>query len=352
MSAAVSPRREVHEMLLAVLAERYRDDVRVVETIDAEDGEVVYAVSLGPFVARVGATRVTEEAAGVSVHVRLGRCYRGYRRALRWLSCNRAGNTVGVEVSEEEMEARELCVGSNRITFPGDTNGVRAQFEDLEAECGRLKEGMAWFPQMASGERISVLESAKLEPFDALLVHPRGFLEWARENRAAARNWGPMPAEVCGWLGYWNEALAWLDEHYRSLPSEEQGETRPRYLRERIKILGALNRYAEVLRVTDELEAVAGKEAADLVIVARLRALCGLGRGEEASELAKSAQYDRLTRVWYWRSVALALQQRWEESVEHYRVYEALLGPDILGRQKMRELFPDNWGSNDQEDLA
>jgi len=62
---------------------------------------------LGNSHCRVAVMRCTERAAGVNVGVRLGRLHSGYRRALRWLAQNRAGNSVGL-FSDESMLVRMI----------------------------------------------------------------------------------------------------------------------------------------------------------------------------------------------------------------------------------------------------
>ena len=355
MDAVQQRRRDVHDTLLPVLAEKYGDRVRVLEARNADTGAITYRLPLTDVVSDVSTVTISERAAAVFVHVRLGRCYVGYRRALHWLTCNRAGNTVTLAAREQEIAARELCVVSHRVTLPGDAEGIREQLRDVEVELARIAAGLVWFPQLVEGGRLAGFEEAVdpglREAFGSILAHPLSFLEWAGKNKDEAMdNWGIMPAGVCGWLGRWAEQLALLDEYERRLAKEVQEANQVGYLIYRFRALGQLKRHAEVLSGCDELESLSSEwKATPRDVVARMWALNGLGQHEEALELARSAVYDGEPRVWYWRSAAQAALGQHKEGFDSLMRYEALIGQDIIARRNFRRLIPEDWQAEEEK---
>ncbi len=355
MNAAEQRRREVHDTLLPILAEKYGEQVRVHEAEDAEKGAVTYGFPLPSACGLVSVVTFNERATSVAIHVRLGRSYVGYRRALHWLACNRAGNTVALLASEEHIAARELWVSSNRVTLPGDADGIRVQLADVEGEFARSVAGMVWFPQLLDGGRLTELEKQasthRNEAAAGILAQPQSFVEWVGENKIDAMdNWSLVPVEVYGWLGRWREQLAFMDEQYNRLPKETQQASREGYLLYRLMALCQLNRHQDVIPICDELENLSANwRASSRAVVPRMRALNGLAQYEESLELAKPAIYDTEPRVWYLRGEALALLERRVEAFQCFQKYEILVGQDIIARQHIRRLFPKDWRPEEEK---
>ena len=348
MSTAQSATKQVHDELVGVLADLFGDSVQVVDSPDPSNGRVRYGYDDADLQCEAGVVPLNTSCASISVTVRLGRVFVGYRKALRWLTNNRAGNTVGLLAHDDAFAQRELWLYCNRVTLPGDSAGAKEMLVDIHFELERVAAGLRyWFPQMLSGEDLAAFEKlGRQDGSQALLniiSNPQGFLNWLRDNPEEEAQVNPsLVWQALGWLKRWDEQLPWLDRDWARLAEADRTpKARVNWLTLRAVALAELKRSEELLVVARQLQellkdadsAVGGSFAA--------AALYLLGRYDEVMEELQGATFDDNPRAWYWRSLAAAQLGNKEQSLKLYGSYEqGIGGRDILGRQKLGEVLP------------
>lgn len=142
METKLQRTREVHDTLLPVMAELVGDQLQVLETENVDAGLIRYGFADHDAFVGIKVVPHSDRAASVALDARMGRCYVGYRRALRWLAANRAGNTVAIDAGMTPINARELRVYTHRVTLPGDADGLRAMMMDFGHEVACVKQGL------------------------------------------------------------------------------------------------------------------------------------------------------------------------------------------------------------------
>lgn len=131
MSTQASVTKRVHDGLVHALGTMHGETLKVQEAVEPAEGLVLYALDDGGYHCEAAVYPLNERAATICVTARLGRLYVGYRKALRWLACNRAGNSVGVSVNASTVSCQELRVYTNRVTLPDDADGIRETLLDV-----------------------------------------------------------------------------------------------------------------------------------------------------------------------------------------------------------------------------
>jgi tetratricopeptide (TPR) repeat protein len=291
---------------------------------------------------------LNERAATICVTAQLGRLYVGYRKALRWLACNRAGNSVGVSVNASALSRQELRVYTNRVTLPDDADGIRETLLDVRGELERLRIGLrCWFPQMLDGSDLSHLEEhGRKEGNDglqAILNSPSGYCQWLTDNPDSAQEADPdLVVEVMGWLGRWEEQLEWLDRSWESYSGAQRTDQKKAIvLFRKAKALSRLGRAQEALALADEIRKLLDEKEWTLLGILTASTLYQLGRHEDVLETLQSARFDANPRAWFWRSMAHARLGQRQEAGATYRHYEEGIGVDILGRRMLSEALPE-----------
>jgi hypothetical protein len=336
---------EVCELLAATLAEVIGPEITVGALSQQTPTMPQYCFDAFGASCWASATELSERAAGVIMFAKLGRCYIGYRRALHWLACNRAGNTVAAAAPPELLDERALAVCAHRVTLPGDAAGLREMLSDFLTELHRLQSGLCWFPQMLSGAFLRLLEEraeADCEGYImAVLSNPAVYCDWLAANPDAdVGGHGFMATEAHGWVGRWEEKLKWNERLFAVIPQEGRAARQQTYLLEKAHCLCELRRFEEMLATAEELDSVSEPTAARDGVTLRLRALFGLGRHEELLETVRSAEFDSVPRVHFWRSLAHTACGRMEEAAACFQQYEAAAGVDIIGRRELIKLLP------------
>ena len=242
---------------MAVLAELHGEGLKVGEARQPEAGIVDYTFSDFGYRCTARAVPLNDRGAAIVVHVRLGRFYVGYRRALRWLACNRAGNSVGITIWEPALENRELCVCCNRVTLPGDEDGVRETLMDVHDELRRLKAGMeAWFPQIVEGARLAEWEEQRDENALSVLASPQEFLKTVKEDAELSTKIDPgIVIAVALWLERYDLMLEWADRALDdSMEMDNNLEKKTHFVGQRLIALSRLGRAVESLDALVQLE--------------------------------------------------------------------------------------------------
>jgi len=337
----------VHELLLAPLAELYGDSVCVEQAPAPEHGVVQYGFDHGEYRCAAAVQPLNDRAAIVWVTARLGRFHTEYGRALRWLACNREDNTVGLSVGHECLERRELWVACSRVTTPGDRAGVREMLLDVRSELSRLTVALGpWFPQSVEGARLHLLEKECAQSEDEamlmLATFPRQFMSVLESDEAYAGRVEPaVHVMVNAWLARWSRVVEQVEKLAESAPDDEDSPERRTFLLSlKLVALGRLGRWLEVMQTAEELGALLA-DPREALLTHRAGALYGLGRYEEALALCRPAESDGNPRLWFWKSLAQARLGQVEEARESYCEYERIAGPDIIGREKLTELLPE-----------
>jgi tetratricopeptide (TPR) repeat protein len=348
MEAVLQRTRELHDMLLPILAEGVGDSLQVEESIAPDAGLVGYGFLGADVHTYIRVYTHNDKAASLFMLARIGRCYVQYPRALRWLAANRAGNTVGIYTHTDALKQRELSVCSHRVTMTGDTEGVKEMFHDFGVEVARVKRGMVWFPQLLNGEQLTQLERIDDESLRewslAVLASRKAYIEWVEKNpEEALKTNGPFPSTAYGWLNRWDGKLRWMHKHRKTLSNEEQDEGMVSYLMERIYAAGYLGRFKEAMFLLDEIESLLDEDQRNAIASTRMAILCSMGQHEEALELTRSAVHDMDTGTWYWRAFAAASLQKYDDAAHYYTEYESKQGIDIIARKKVVSLFPKEW---------
>lgn len=336
--------KQVHEILVAALAELHGcDELKVGEAPQPEAGIVDYNFNDLGYRCTARVAPLSDRGATVVVHVRLGRFYVGYRRALRWLACNRAGNSVGVTIWEPAIANRELCVCSNRVTMPGDKDGVRETLMDVHVELQRLAASLEpWFPQIVEGSKLAEWEEQRDEFALAILASPQQFLTTVKKDPELSAKVDPgIVVAVALWLERYDMMLEWACRALEDTAEMDKNlERKIHFMSQRMIALSRLACAEESLAVLDQLENIS-PEIGGGAVTHRMGNLYKLQRYDEVLEAARSGLHDGNPRVWFWRSLAHARMGNVDASKEAYSEYETKIGTDIIGRKQLAAVLPE-----------
>ncbi len=338
--AALALTRELHEHLLVALVDKFGDDLRVEDAHDPENGVVGYRFEIHGAVCSAAIAPFNGVSVVLSFNGRLGRVYRGYAKALRWLGQNRAFNTLAVAHQEAAAQARDLWVAANRNTLSGDIAGIRVELDDFCAELGKATTGLRlWFPQFFEAGALSSFErdATQDERLAVALAAPRAALGAIEESDEAMQNHSILYCYLTRWLGEWERNLRMLDSPQLRALANEQPDLQVALPTARLRALRALGRHEELLN-----EVLPTLSASDLPTSrnAALRAecLCELDREEDAIETLQAAELDDDPWVHFIRSYACMKLDRQEEAGEHFAQYESMIGADMLASLKIAAL--------------
>ncbi len=269
----------------------------------------------------------SDTAALLTADIFLGRLYRGYGRALRWLANNRAGRSVAIAFADQHANHAELWLSCARVTTSGNRSGLRAALKDIHDELAMVDAGLRmWFPQTVRGDGLTDLE--KLAEDDEvvrlMLTSPQGFLNYAHQHPDEQIS-AALIRDVYGWLGQWDEQLLHLDRFGLGMAGGRKS-----FLWWRARPLFELRRYEELIRVCQELESLSEEREKPTIIGVVAQAFYERGEFEEALDVARSATHESSWRVWLTRCLAQARLRRGTEAMESYSGYERLVGKDII----------------------
>src|ERR1043166_3064542 len=246
--------KNVHDLLVRELAERYADTLKVRTATDPEMGRIAYQFTDVNYECFARVSPLNDRAALVTLFVDLGRLYVGYRRGLKWLRMNRAGNSVSLFESEQTVSKKELHLISSRVTLPGDSQGVAEMLVDLHGELTKMMLVFeAYFSQLLRGARLISLE-AEAENDDAIraiLANPRKFVTWAEAITESEITFDPIWGVVsAGWICEWSIMLKWIE---RSLKLDHP-EHEVMFLQgQKALALYQLGRYEEMFQIIERL---------------------------------------------------------------------------------------------------
>jgi tetratricopeptide (TPR) repeat protein len=337
----------VHELLVRQLTGMHGESLKVERPDCVVEGNHGYEFDDADSRCTAMVTPCNERAAAVVVTARLGRLYREFRRAVRWLAVNRAGNSVGLCYRDEFAARRELWLASNRVTLPDDEQGIREMLLDVRSELTHALVGLnCHFSHLVSGARLAAteefIEREQSKGMAAILACPRGFVDALEADPDLLQHVGlSLAIQAAGWVCDWQKQLKWIDQALAS-----DGDARPG-AEERIALLGCklgalarLSRHEECLALADQLENESDQSQEENLAAARCHALYGLGRYDDLLETVRSATLDGNPRVWFWRSVAHAQLGHVEEALEHFNTYESKIGTDIVARKQLEKVLP------------
>lgn len=331
----------VHDTLTPVLVEAFGAELKVADSPAPEGGSVVYQATIGAASCSFVACDFSSEAASVAIEVRVGRLYSGYRRGLRWLACNRAGNSLALSVSLEGMEQRELVLCSQRITRPGDTVGIRDQLRDVHFEVDRVYAALlVHFPGLLRGAELAHFERLIAEGDDALppvLADPLGFLRWVAEVPDKHNAPDHLVARVAQWVRRWDLAVEYYERSWANWPTADKTpEIHSDHLLRSAANLVRLGEPTRALERIAEAKALGvNQNAASLI---KAGALYALGHYEDILDELRSAELDEAARTWYWRAIAHLRLGNVAQWGQDYQQYENMVGVDILARQSLKEI--------------
>ena len=342
--AAVALVRELHEYLVSSLVDKFGDALQVSLALDPENGLVSYRFEIHGALCSAVITPHTGEIAVMNLDARLGRVRSGYLKALRWLGQNRAFNTMAIAYGEEAAQARDLWVAADRNTRSGDVAGMRSELDDFCMEVGKAITGLRlWFPQFVDGVTLLGLEADAVddEKLREALAAPRTALRAMEESREAMESGAVLYCYITRWLGEWEKNLGMLNSApIRQLAADDPAMA-PQIAGARLRATIALGRYrealAEALPQVDDSQVPPSRKAA-----LQAECLCELDQPEEALDTLLSAELDDDAWVHFIRSCACMKLGRQDEAAQHFANYEAMIGPDSLGRKKIAVLAGDD----------
>lgn len=330
--------RQVNSMLAPMLVELYGEGVQLVEAADPTTVCKSYLIEDFGFHLRTGLALHNETAAVLTAVICVGRFYRGFRKAMRWLANNRASNTVAFVFDEQRARESELWLCCTRITTPEDSVGLLATLKDIHEELGMVDAGLRmWFPQVLRGQMLVELEELAQNDEDlrALLASPKDFLAQPVSNPGIDFV-SDLIRAAHGWLGQWSEQLCLIDQEL-----SEPELNREDYLWCRARPLLELRRYDELINVCDELDLLSDESEVPMIAGVRGHALYEQGQFEEVLDSLRSATLDDAPRVCLFRSLAHARLGNHDAAIEAYMDYGNLVGNDIIATRMLREVLPD-----------
>ena len=314
--------------------ERYGESVQAVPLTESDREFVSYAVEAFGFDCRFSLAIDRNAAALLIVDVRVGRFYRGYRRALRWMANNRACNTVAIAFGDHDAKNAEVCLACTRVTTATDPEGLRATLNDIHFELGVVDAALRmWFPQVLRGQRLTELEGAAVgdDGIRSMLASPQPFLDLAQQQSDEDAD-SELIAEAYGWLNQWDGLLRHIDR------AESGPETdRKDFLWLRARPLMELRRWKEVIAVCQELDVIADEADKPMAAGGLAHALYEMGEYEEVLDVLRSATLDNCPRVCLYRALAQAKLGHGCEATEAYLEYDRLIGWDIFATKMLTE---------------
>ena len=328
----------LHSDLVASLSEMVGDSVRVRESRSAEHGLVSYGFAADGCDVVVHLQPYSGEAALFRADVLIGRVIPEYRRALRWLACNRSANTVGLAVSEEIIARRELRLSYARITAPGDPISISSQLADIIDESTRTADVLnAWFPQRISGAWLVRLAEDLEDPdedafFQGAISNPRDML------RVLDADWGAhLRTQLARFAGDWES----LGKHALDLEQDgvATGDTDRVTSALSLQLTASyrLGRYEQALALAKRIvEDLGYTDEPERNATARAACLVRLGRYREALDAIEATPVQDDPRVIFWKACANAGLRKREEASAAFDRYVGMCGPDILGEKLIR----------------
>ena len=339
-SSALAAARKVNVLLAPLLVERF-GDVQPAQPNEPERVIASYAVEDFGFHCRIGLALHNDAAASFTAAVCVGRFYRGYRRALRWLANNRVNNTVAIAFDDDVAKRKELWVACNRITTPADSAGLREALNDLHDELEAVDAGLRmWFPQVLRGQVLTDLEEAAASDagLRAMLESPQAFLNMEHEDLADQLA-VQFIEDAHGWLGRWDEQLRHVDR-----AASETDPDKAQLLWARARPLLEMERWDELLTLCRELEGLADEKDKPMLTGVLAHALYEKGDFEEVLDVLRSATLDNTARVWLYRALAQAKLGCGCEAMEAFLEYERIVGRDSIATEMLAAVMPDSDG--------
>lgn len=338
--------RDLTGHLLSALVDRFGDGVTVHEANAPDAGLVTYRFVFNGAVCYAEVTPHNDRWAVLSFLGCLGRVYREYARAFRWLARNRACNTLAI--ADLGAEYHELWVSANRNTLKGDAAGIRVELDDFCDETNKALTGLKlWFPQFFEADAVARYKDG-VERDDKIaeaMENPRAFMRAMVESEEAQQGFPLQYAFITRWLAEWEQNLRINDSEQMLRLAEEVPSLKAALPAARVRALRALRRHEELLNeCLPSLPDGAIPPSRKVAIEAEC--LCELGRAEEALEAVRSADFDDDALVHFVRANACARLRREEEAVSHYAEYESRVGRDMLAAKKLGRSFQ----QDDEED--
>jgi len=278
-------------------------------------------------------------AAILSIVICVGRFYRGYWKALRWLANSRSPNTVSFAFNDQHAKDSELWLCCTRITAPDDCAGLRATFEDVQTELAAVDAGLRmWFPHALRGQKLMELEQEAQndEVLRSMLSSGKTLSDHLRRNEEELSS--DFIEKAYGWLGQWEEQLRHIDWNTSQTTSDVD---RKDLLFRRARPLLELRRYDELITVCNELDSLADESEKPVITGVFGQALYEKGEFEEVLDVLRSATLDSAARVWLYRCLAQARLELQDEAIESYAEYDRLVGNDIIALKMLREAMPE-----------
>ncbi len=329
---------QLSDELLSVLAEEIGDSVRVRGVTSAETGLVAYGFPVERAYATVQVVPGTAEVALIQGEVLLGRVVPEYRRALRWLGCNRARNTVSLSLSEEAHAQKELRVGYARLTSLHDPFTIGQQINDLVYEVTRTTEILcSWFPQFMAGawlmDRLDEMDDAGQASFHHGTMFPSQTLEILEREGNSVLGCCRMALAAANWTK--------LSHFARLLETEgdpDDPEVLVRSLDLQLVAFYKSGRLEEALEMAERVGEAMDEDPPSQLFSAKAACLVRLDRFTEAWEVCETAPEPDTPRVVFWRACAAMGLGDTVQAGEVFARYRDLVGVDILAEQTMADL--------------
>ncbi len=334
--------RKVHRGMGRMLSAQFGEEIPARHAADPNRVLEPYTFSVFGFYLEISLALHSDTAALLTADIFVGRLYRGYGRALRWLANNRAGRSVSIAFGDQHAKRSELWLSCARVTTSGNRAGLRAALKDIHDELAMVDAGLRmWFPQTLRGDGLTDLEklAEDEEVVRLMLTSPQGFLDHAHQHSDEQIS-AALIRDVYGWLGQWDEQLRHLDRFGLDMAGDRKS-----FLWWRARALFELRRYEELIRVCQELESLADEREKPTIIGVVAQAFYERGEFEEALDVARSATHESSWRVWFTRCLAQARLGRGTEAMESYSGYERLVGKDIIAAKIVREVMAESQGT-------
>jgi tetratricopeptide (TPR) repeat protein len=343
------------DAMLDFLLERFGDRVRVSAAMDLRAAIVGHAVPFGDAWFQFVVCPGSAQTCRLNISVLVGRLFSRQTYAVKWLLRNCVGKLLTFRPSSGRAKGRDLQLGCQCIVPAGPSAALVENIECVLNEGWNITSGLRlWFPNLIDGDVVGTVLLHADDPnlgMPLLAVSdPEALVEHFKPIFSTEKL-GDLPIdlafEAALWSGSYTTAIAWADQYEAALvnlPRPEDQVAQLKWdknlhiiLKGRIRALCALGRDEEALAAYTEWTAEESEHDTQMKL-ARASLLIRLRRIEEAEHIVKQLDCAAGLRGILTQTLVSAGLGRRDEAETGLELYQNIFGEDIAAQALFREL--------------